>query len=113
MLDWTSSTADTAMGGEDGVATQPCRANSLPNDLSSPCAAGTTVDTLASTPLAPDPSSTLDSETCLATFRDKMLPSFSFTDISPDVTAQQLQRDRPFLLRAIMAVASPSTQQKL
>ena len=113
MLDWTSSTADTATGGEDGAATQPSRADSSPTDLSPPYAAGTTVDTLASTPLAPDSSSMHNSETCLALFRDKMLPSFSFTYISPNATAQQLQRDRPFLLRAIIAVASPSTQQKL
>lgn len=42
-----------------------------------------------------------------------MLPSFSFTTINPNATAQQLQRDRPFLMRAIVAVASPSKQQKI
>ncbi len=113
MSDWTSGTAVTVSEGEHGAATQPSRAGSSPGDYSSPYAAGATGDTLASCPLAPSLSSMHDSETCLAIFRDKMLPSFSFTYIPPDVTAQQLQRDRPFLLRAIIAVSSSSKQQKL
>ncbi|OBT39040.1 hypothetical protein VE00_10699 [Pseudogymnoascus sp. WSF 3629] len=111
--DWPSNAADTAMGGDDDTATQPSRENSFAIDLSSPYAGGTTSDTLASTPLALDGPSTHDLETCVAIFRDKMLPCFSFTDISPNVTAQELQRDRPFLVRAILAVASPSREQKL
>lgn len=65
------------------------------------------------TPLDPETGLAQDAETCLATFRDKMLPSFSFTYILPSTTAQQLQHDRPFLMRAIMAVASPSKQEKV
>jgi len=42
-----------------------------------------------------------------------MLQYFAFIHIPPDLTAQQLRQDRPFLFRAIVAVASPSTQQKL
>jgi hypothetical protein len=98
---------------DEGIATHRSRGDTPPTSLSSPHVEETTVDTLANTPPDSDTPLTQDSETCLATFRDKMLPSFSFTYISPSVTAQQLQRDRPFLMRAIMAVATPCKQQKI
>ena len=53
-----------------------------------------------------------EAEACLATFRSRMLPYFAFIHIPNDLTAQKLQ-DRPFLFRAIIAVASPSTIQKV
>jgi hypothetical protein len=101
------------MEGDEDIATHRSRADSPTTSLPSPHVRETTVDTPADAPLDSDTSLTQDSETCLATFRDKMLPSFSFTYISPNVTAQQLQSDRPFLMRAIMAVASPCKQQKI
>ncbi|PVH94014.1 hypothetical protein DM02DRAFT_540322 [Periconia macrospinosa] len=54
-----------------------------------------------------------DAEAHLATFRNKMLPSFSFIHLSPTVTAEQLQRDRPLFMRAVMAVATSSKSQKI
>ncbi|PWY74395.1 C6 transcription factor [Aspergillus heteromorphus CBS 117.55] len=45
-------------------------------------------------------------------FKNHMLPCFPFICISPDITAQQLLQDRPFLAEAIIAVATPSTQEK-
>lgn len=109
------SIGDSVIGGPTDPVTrsQPSRASSIPNDSSSSFAEGTVSDTLGTPSSILDLSQTDDSETCLAIFRDKMLPSFSFTHIAPDVTAQQLQQDRPFLFRAIMAVAYPYKQQKL
>ncbi|KAJ5815095.1 C6 transcription factor [Penicillium riverlandense] len=46
-------------------------------------------------------------------FMNHMLPCFPFICISPGTTAQQLRRDRPFLTEAIIAVATPSTQEKM
>jgi hypothetical protein len=83
------------------------------NSVSLPPTRDPTIVALANPTLDSDTFSTQDPEACLATFRDKMLPSFSFTYISPDVTSQQLHADRPFLMRAIMAVASPCKQQKV
>ncbi|KAL9082891.1 MAG: hypothetical protein Q9165_008744 [Trypethelium subeluteriae] len=105
---------DTPTGGEDGDTTQPPGADSSPTDSSSPYVADTTSSgTLARTSIIPGHGLVDDSETCLIRFRDKMLPSFPFTYIARDVTVQQLQQHRPFFLRAIIAVASPSKQQKL
>ncbi|KAJ5593833.1 C6 transcription factor [Penicillium hispanicum] len=49
----------------------------------------------------------------LERFINHMLPCFPFIYFAPGITAQQLRRDRPFLAEAIIAVATPSTQQKL
>lgn len=46
-------------------------------------------------------------------FMNHMLPCFPFICISPGTTAQKLCQDRPFLAEAIIAVATPSTQEKL
>lgn len=54
-----------------------------------------------------------EAEEYFAVFRDKMLPTFAFIHLSPDLTGQRLYQDRPFLFRAIIAVAAPSTHQKL
>ncbi|KAI1095078.1 hypothetical protein F5B19DRAFT_398063 [Rostrohypoxylon terebratum] len=42
-----------------------------------------------------------------------MLKHLAFIHISPDTTAKELRQTRPFLLQAIIAVASPSTDQKM
>ncbi|KAH8892008.1 hypothetical protein GQ53DRAFT_794145 [Thozetella sp. PMI_491] len=52
-------------------------------------------------------------EAHLHLFRSRMLPCLPFIHLSPDVTAQQLRKDRPFLLHSIAAVTVPSTRQKL
>jgi hypothetical protein len=49
----------------------------------------------------------------LTLFRDRLLPYCAFTHIPPATTASQLRQEKPFLLRAILAVTSPSTQQRL
>ncbi|RAK88970.1 hypothetical protein BO79DRAFT_147688 [Aspergillus costaricaensis CBS 115574] len=46
-------------------------------------------------------------------FTTNMLPCFPFFCLPPSTTAQQLHQDRPFLLEAIIAVATPTTQEKL
>lgn len=116
LVGWISSTANTTILGVNSVTTQPLKANPVPTaspSSSSYAAINNVVDIFASTPLALDNSSTHHLEACLTTFRDKMLPSFPFTNIPPNVTGQQLKHDRPFLAYAIMAVASPSTEQKV
>ncbi|RFU24274.1 hypothetical protein B7463_g12065, partial [Scytalidium lignicola] len=54
-----------------------------------------------------------EAEEYLSIFRSKMLPYFAFIYFPNNLTAQQLQRDRPFLYKAIIAVVTPSTEQKL
>ncbi|RMJ24382.1 hypothetical protein PHISP_04751 [Aspergillus sp. HF37] len=49
----------------------------------------------------------------LGRFMNHMLPCFPFICISPGTTVEQLRRERPFLGEAIIAVATPSTQEKL
>ncbi|KAJ8125258.1 hypothetical protein O1611_g8381 [Lasiodiplodia mahajangana] len=46
-------------------------------------------------------------------FISRMLPCFPFINLTPDVTAEQLRRDRPFLFQAILTVTTFSTQRKL
>ncbi|GKZ34793.1 hypothetical protein AbraIFM66950_005149 [Aspergillus brasiliensis] len=46
-------------------------------------------------------------------FTTHMLPCFPFICLPADTTIQQLHQERPFLLEAIIAVATPSTQAKL
>lgn len=75
--------------------------------------AATTGDSLANNTLPFNYCSMHDAENCFAIFRDRMLPSFSFISVPTATTAQQLQRDRPFLMRAIIAVASSTKRQKL
>lgn len=45
----------------------------------------------------------------LRRFRDELLPSFPFIWLKPDVTPQDLARDRPFLWLNIRAVCETST----
>ncbi|KUI69928.1 hypothetical protein VM1G_05379 [Cytospora mali] len=58
-------------------------------------------------------SSPHDAEICLQMFRSRFLPFFPFIHLAPNIPAQYLLMTRPVLMRAIMAVATPSTQQKL
>lgn len=51
-------------------------------------------------------------ETYVTTFRTYMLPHFAFIDPSSSWTAQKLQRDRPFLFRAILCAVVPSSVEK-
>lgn len=55
------------------------------------------------------------SRTCIAAFRSHMLPQFPFLrlpDRDDHRNAEKLQRDRPFLFRAILCVATPSQTEK-
>jgi hypothetical protein len=52
-------------------------------------------------------------EESLAFFRSRMLPCFPFIALPSDLTAQQLQQDRPFLFQAILTVTTFSTPRKL
>lgn len=54
-----------------------------------------------------------DADICLQAFRTRFLLFFPFIHFAPEVDAQALQMNRPVLMRAIMAVATPSTKQKL
>jgi hypothetical protein len=46
------------------------------------------------------------------TFRFHMLPHFPFIHLPEEMTAQQLQHQRPLLFRAIACVASPTACEK-
>ncbi|OTA64247.1 hypothetical protein K449DRAFT_464151 [Hypoxylon sp. EC38] len=52
------------------------------------------------------------SATCLDTFRSHMLPHFPIVHISENATIEQLRRDRPLLLQAIVCVAWPFAREK-
>ncbi|RHZ48793.1 uncharacterized protein CDV56_105380 [Aspergillus thermomutatus] len=46
-------------------------------------------------------------------FRSRMLPSFPFIDLTPDMTSRYLRQNRPFLFQAIHTVTTFSTQERL
>ncbi|PKX91323.1 fungal specific transcription factor domain-containing protein [Aspergillus novofumigatus IBT 16806] len=46
-------------------------------------------------------------------FRSRMLPSFPFIHLAPDMTSCYLRQNRPFLLQAIHTVTTFSTQERL
>lgn len=50
--------------------------------------------------------------TRLSIFRERMLPFLAFVDLPPDFSAQKLREEKPLLFQAIMAVTSPSAQEK-
>lgn len=50
---------------------------------------------------------------CIELFRTKMLPFCPFVYLPPDVSIAVMKRKQPFLLQAIAAVATPSTQIRL
>lgn len=66
-----------------------------------------------SSTLLTSPPSVNEAETFLRVFRDTMLPSFPFVHIPPSMTVHQLHRERPFFLQAIIAVVTPTTEQKM
>ncbi|KAL4803094.1 hypothetical protein BDV18DRAFT_43321 [Aspergillus unguis] len=79
-----------------------------------------TLDTLLQPPqLMTDHEHTLtlakdrDPEAALALFRDKMLRYCPFLYLAPDLSARELQRERPFLVEVILAVTTRSVQEKL
>ncbi|XXG98168.1 hypothetical protein Hte_004489 [Hypoxylon texense] len=61
----------------------------------------------------PSEPSTEEAETYLGIFRTHMLRYLAFVYIPPNVTASQLRRERPFLFRAILAVTTPTVQDKM
>jgi hypothetical protein len=67
-----------------------------------------TNSTNASTPEPPDAPIAARVET----FRVHMLPHFPFIHLPDEMTAQQLQQQRPLLFRAIACVASPTACEK-
>lgn len=46
-------------------------------------------------------------------FRSRMLPSFPFINLTPDMTSWYLRQNRPVLYQAIQAVTTFSTQERL
>ncbi|GES64800.1 C6 transcription factor [Aspergillus terreus] len=64
---------------------------------------------LPSTP-APSPN---HADERLHFFRTRMLPSFPFIDLTPDMTSWYLRQNRPFLFQAIHTVTTFSTQERL
>lgn len=66
-------------------------------------------------PLVQSPSepSSHQTEESLEFFRSQMLPYFPFINLTPDITAWHLRQNRPFLLQAILAVTTFSSQKRL
>ncbi|KAI1775396.1 hypothetical protein F4818DRAFT_48133 [Hypoxylon cercidicola] len=54
-----------------------------------------------------------EAETLLGTFRSRMLHHFAFVHLPPELTADQLRRNRPFLFRVVVCVASSSARGKV
>ncbi|KAI3316856.1 putative C6 transcription factor [Xylariaceae sp. AK1471] len=69
-------------------------------------------DTIPLSPSLTD-TSLSQAEESLCVFRSRMLPCFPFISLAPDITAEQLRHDRPFLFQAILTVTTFSTQKKL
>ncbi|KAL4770282.1 hypothetical protein BDW60DRAFT_192888 [Aspergillus nidulans var. acristatus] len=51
-------------------------------------------------------------QTRLSVFRSRMLPFLAFTHLSPDATAEDIFASKPLFFQAIMAVTSPSIQER-
>ncbi|KAI1474117.1 hypothetical protein F4774DRAFT_401854 [Daldinia eschscholtzii] len=51
-----------------------------------------------------------EAEGCISVFRSQVQKDSAFVYIFPNKTAQKLRQSRPFLLREIIAVSSPSMQ---
>lgn len=73
----------------------------------------TTTPAPSSSSVPIDQASVEEVEGFLRVFRDTMLPSFAFVHIHPSMTVGQLRNEKPFFFQAIVAVASPTIQQKL
>ncbi|KAL7625010.1 hypothetical protein AAE478_004224 [Parahypoxylon ruwenzoriense] len=110
----SSTTTSAAITDGDGVAaTHNTVINQPSTSFLPPYPLGTTAEFVAKTPLNSQQLFLKEAQEYLDIFRDQMLPSFAFIHLPPNVTAQRLHQERPFLLRAILAVVSPSKQQKL
>ncbi|RDW76677.1 fungal specific transcription factor domain-containing protein [Aspergillus mulundensis] len=59
------------------------------------------------------PASSPNQDERLDFFRSKMLPSFPFIDLTPDMTSWYLRQNRPLLYQAICTVTTFSTQERL
>ncbi|OBT44962.1 hypothetical protein VE00_04100 [Pseudogymnoascus sp. WSF 3629] len=70
------------------------------------------IDLFSHSPSPPEPS-LREAEECLEFFRSQMLPYFPFINLTPDITAWQLHKTRPFLFQAIFTVTTFSTQKRL
>ncbi|KAL2814865.1 hypothetical protein BDW59DRAFT_17638 [Aspergillus cavernicola] len=64
-------------------------------------------------PLSPPAPSPNHADERLDFFRTRMLPSFPFIDLSPDMTSWYLRQHRPFLFQAIHTITTFSTQERL
>lgn len=62
---------------------------------------------------SPSEPTTEEADAYLEYFRTHMLRYLAFIYIPPNVTASQLRREKPFLFRAILAVTTPTVQDKL
>ncbi|KAI1122064.1 putative C6 transcription factor [Nemania abortiva] len=69
-------------------------------------------DTISVSPSLSD-ISPVQARESLEFFRSRMLPCFPFINLTPDITAEQLRRSRPFLFQAIFTVTTFSTHKKL
>lgn len=61
----------------------------------------------------PSEPSTEEAEAYFEIFRSHMLRYLGFIYIPPNTTASQLRREKPFLFRAILAVTTPTVQDKM
>jgi hypothetical protein len=60
---------------------------------------------------AESPVSDTEAESLFDSFRSCMLPHFPFLHLPGDLTAKKLRQNRPFLFRAVVCAASPSTMK--
>lgn len=103
----TTGSPNTIAAGEGLIPTSaaaaPATSNSLHiNSVSSPNSLLREVDIDAT-----------QAQAHIDLFRLRMLPFFPFVHLPPDLGVHQLQRERPFFLRTIIAVTTLSIQQKL
>ncbi|CAK7205512.1 hypothetical protein SEUCBS139899_008288 [Sporothrix eucalyptigena] len=120
----TSGSSDTASMTQEDDETRPCP---FPTPFDTPLATrphapppSSNDNETASSRLPPSPPSEpplyelslTEAEWYLDRFCTRMLPHFPFISLADGTTARQLCRDRPLLLQAIIAVATPSTKQK-
>jgi hypothetical protein len=109
----TSKSISSTTGTPENSTTTGTAKSSIPETGYSPEAAALHPPPSLSHSLFPSGASEKEEEECLVFFRSRMLPCFPFIVLAPGVTARQMRRDRPFLLQAILTVATFSTQKKL
>ncbi|KAK0632234.1 hypothetical protein B0T14DRAFT_419444 [Immersiella caudata] len=116
--EWLRSTASHAGSSASHASSLPLGASALSTPPSSVAPSrGATTATASASASAPArtvasalgvrPTFNLDSATSLlVTFRDVMLPNFPCIVLPPESTVSDLARERPFVLLAVLAVAS-------